>query len=263
MRTAPSCQGRRRGTATARGAQLRRPEPASGRVSGSRDSAVLATDAGLDREQPVHHTRIDPAILYFGTPVVLLSTIYEDGVTNTAPMSSVFWLGHTAVLGMGGRSQTARNLLATGECVINLPSAQQVTAVDALALTTGRDPVPVEKGRAGYRHVPDKLTAAGLHGRPGDTVRAERIDECPVNLEARVASAHTLAGQEPGDDATFLFEASVSRVHVHEDIRAAGTTNRIDPDRWRPLIMAFQRFYGLTDELRPSKLATIDEHWYR
>lgn len=222
-----------------------------------------ATGAGPDREQPVQHTRIDPAILYFGTPVVLLSTVDEDGVTNTAPMSSVFWLGHTAVLGMGGRSQTTRNLLATGECVLNLPSAPMVSAVDALALTTGRHPVPAGKERVGYRHVPDKLAAAGLHGRPGDTVRAERIDECPVNLEARVVDAHTLAGQEPGDDATFLFEASVSRVHVHEDIRTAGSTNRIDPDRWRPLIMAFQRFYGLAGELRPSRLATIDEEWYR
>lgn len=211
----------------------------------------------------MQHTRIDPAIRYFGTPVVLLSTVDEDGVTNTAPMSSVSWLGHTAVLGVGGRSQTARNLLATGECVINLPSATLVSAVDTLARTTGRDPVPVGKERVGYRHVSDKLAAAGLHGLPGDTVRAERISECPVNLEAHVVDAHTLADQDPGDDATFLFEAAVSRVHVHEDIRAAGTADRIDPDRWRPLIMAFQRFYGLADELRPSKLATIDEEWYR
>lgn len=72
-------------------------------------------------------------------------------------MSSVFWLGHTAVLGMGGRSQTARNLLATGECVINLPAAQMVSAVDALALTTGRDPVPTGKGGVGYLYVSDKL----------------------------------------------------------------------------------------------------------
>jgi flavin reductase (DIM6/NTAB) family NADH-FMN oxidoreductase RutF len=65
----------------------------------------------------VEHTLIDPAILYFGTPVALLSTIANDGTTNTAPMSSIFWLGQTAVLGMGARSQTAQNLLATGECV--------------------------------------------------------------------------------------------------------------------------------------------------
>src|SRR5213082_686634 len=84
---------------------------------------------------------IDPAILYFGTPVALLSTTAATGVPNLAPISSVFWLGHTAVLGLGARSQTALNLIDTGEVVINLPSADQVTAVDRLALTTGRNPV--------------------------------------------------------------------------------------------------------------------------
>lgn len=205
------------------------------------------------------HTRIDPAILYFGTPVALLSTVADDGTTNTAPMSSIFWLGQTAVLGMGGRSQTTRNLLATGECVINLPSVDLVSAVDSLALTTGRWPVPAGKVDVGYRHEPNKLRSAGLHGRPGDTVRAERIDECPVQLEAHVLQARPLAG----DDSTFVFEAAVSRVHVDHSIRMAGTSNRIDPDRWRPLIMSFQRFYGLGDAVRQSRLATIDEEWYR
>jgi hypothetical protein len=27
--------------------------------------------------------------------------------------------------------------------------------------------------------------------------------------------------------------------------------------------MSFQYFYGLGDQLHPSKLATIDEEWYR
>jgi len=40
-------------------------------------------------------------------------------------------------------------------------------------------------------------------------------------------------------------------------------TDRIDPDRRGPLIVVFQRFSGLADELRPSQLATIDEEWYR
>jgi hypothetical protein len=55
----------------------------------------------------------------------------------------------------------------------------------------------------------------------------------------------------------------VVRVWVHDDIRAAGSENRIDPDRWRPLIMSFQRFYALGPELRPSQLASIPEDAYR
>jgi hypothetical protein len=36
------------------------------------------------------HVRSQPGILYFGTPVVLISTINEDGSYNLAPMSSAF-----------------------------------------------------------------------------------------------------------------------------------------------------------------------------
>ena len=39
------------------------------------------------------HQVSEPAILYFGTPVVLISTQNENGSYNLAPMSSAFWLG--------------------------------------------------------------------------------------------------------------------------------------------------------------------------
>ena len=86
---------------------------------------------------------------------------------------------------------------------------------------------------------------------------AARIAKCPVNLEAHVVDVH------PVDDGILLFEVQVSRVHVHEEIRLTGAEHRIDPDRWRPLIMSFQHFYGLGERLHPSKLATIDEELYR
>lgn len=47
-------------------------------------------------------------------------------------MSSVFWLGDTAVLGLGSRSHTSRNLERTRECVINLPSAAMVDQVTSI-----------------------------------------------------------------------------------------------------------------------------------
>ncbi|WP_084127337.1 flavin reductase family protein [Demequina sp. NBRC 110054] len=213
--------------------------------------------------RPVTHDVIDPAILYFGTPVVLLATVGSDGAPNLAPMSSVFWLGSTAVIGMGGRSLTARNLLATGECVLNLPSADQVDAVDRLALTTGRADVPEGKHAAGYRHVPDKLAHADLTGVSAETVGAPRVAECPVNLEGRVVAHRPLAGTEHDEDPTWIFDVAISRVHVHPEIRAQGHANRIDPDRWRPLLMSFQQFYGLGARVSPSRLATIDEEWYR
>ena len=210
------------------------------------------------------HVVVDPAILYFGTPVALLSTVDADGRVNLAPMSSVFWLGRTAVLGLGARSQTALNLLATREVVVNLPSTREVDSVDRIALTTGREPVPARKAAAGYRYEPDKFARAGLTPVPADTVAPPRVAECPVTVEARVTHAHPLGRDDPARAGSLVaFEVAVARVHVHEGIRAPGTDHRIDPDRWRPLMMSFQRFYGLGPEEHPSRLATIDEDWYR
>jgi flavin reductase (DIM6/NTAB) family NADH-FMN oxidoreductase RutF len=57
------------------------------------------------------HLAIEPSILYFGTPVVLVSTLNEDQTLNIAPMSSAWWLGWNCMLGLGSSSQTARNLI--------------------------------------------------------------------------------------------------------------------------------------------------------
>ena len=69
------------------------------------------------------HSTIEPGILYFGTPVVLISTRNEDRSLNLAPMSSAFWLGWRCVLGLAATSKTPENMRRTKECVLNLPSA--------------------------------------------------------------------------------------------------------------------------------------------
>ncbi|KDN20791.1 flavin reductase family protein [Amycolatopsis rifamycinica] len=207
----------------------------------------------------IAHTAIEPGILYFGTPVVLLSTTNEDGSPNLAPMSSAFWLGWRAMLGLGARSQTAQNLLRTREGVLNLPSESMAPAVDRLALTTGTDPVPAGKRERGYFHVADKFGRAGLTPVASSTVSPPRVGECPVAMEVAVEAVHPV-----GDDGGVVaFEVRVQRVWVHETIRTPGTEDRIDPDAWRPLIMSFQKFYGLGEQVHPSTLARIPERLYR
>ncbi|MEV4216756.1 MULTISPECIES: flavin reductase family protein [Nonomuraea] len=205
------------------------------------------------------HTRIEPGILYFGTPVVLVSSTNPDGTPNLAPMSSAFWLGWRAMLGWGSRSRTAQNLLRTGECVLNLPSDALAAAVDRLALTTGSDPVPPGKHARGYRHVADKFARAGLTPVPSETVAPPRVAECPVSMEAVVERTHPVGP----DDGVTAFEVRVQRVWVHDDIRTEGTDDHIDPDAWRPLIMSFQKLYGLGPQVHRSTLATIPESMYR
>ena len=60
------------------------------------------------------------------------------------------------------------------------------------------------------------------------------------------------------------FELRVQRVHLEESILASGERDRVDPDRWHPLIMSFQKFYGLQNgAVHESSLARISEAMYR
>lgn len=211
------------------------------------------------------HNVSEPAILYFGTPVVVISTVNDDGSANLAPMSSAFWLGWRCVLGLGAGSQTAHNLQRSRHCVLNLPSQAQAPQVDRLALTTGRHPVPSVKAARGYRHVSDKFAASGFTAEASQVVAAPRVRECPVQLEAVVESVHGIAEDDPRLRGHLLnIEVRVVRVHLDAAIVMDGLPNRVDPDRWRPLIMSFQKFYGLgAAQLQSSALSSIAESMYR
>jgi flavin reductase (DIM6/NTAB) family NADH-FMN oxidoreductase RutF len=207
---------------------------------------------------------IDPAILYFGTPVVLVSSTNEDGSANLAPMSSAWWLGKSCMLGFGARSHTPQNILRTGECVLNLPSVAQVAAVNRLARTTGSNPVPPHKVLMGYRHERAKFDVAGLTMLPSDLVRPPRAAECPVQLEAVLEGSHPLAASDELRRGNLIaLEVRILRVHVDPAIRMDGYDDRIDPRRWRPLIMSFCEFFGLGDVVHHSTLAEIPESAYR
>lgn len=194
----------------------------------------------------VDHLTITPSILYFGTPVVLLSTENEDGSFNLAPMSSAWALGQVLVLGVGVEGQTAHNLRSRRhDLVISVPAPAQWRAVERLAPLTGRTPVP-ERKRGTFRYEPDKFDAAGLLPEPSDLVRPPRVAECPIQLEARAARVRTDA------TGTFLMvEAHVLKVHADPRIIVPGTQH-IDPAAWSPLIYNFRHYHGLGPELGHS-----------
>ncbi|NUO98242.1 MAG: flavin reductase family protein [Nonomuraea sp.] len=193
----------------------------------------------------MNHVAIEPSILYFGTPVVLLSTENPDGTPNLAPMSSAWALGRTVVLGLGAEGQTARNLAARPDLVINLPSPRLWPQVERLAPLTGRDPVPDTKA-AGCRFEPDKFGAAGLRAVPSHTVRPPRVAECPIQLEARAEQVR------PDASGGFVIvEAAVRKVHADPRLVVPGT-DHVDPAAWSPLIYNFRHYFGLGQELGHS-----------
>lgn len=210
------------------------------------------------------HITSKPSILYFGTPVVLISTVNEDITYNLASISSAFWLGWRSILGLSTISKTTQNMIRTGECVLNLPSVSEVDAVNRLALTTGSNPVPKSKLLKGYRHELDKFGIAKFTPMTSDTVLAPRVRECQVQLEATVEVAHGIAEDDPRQRGNLIcFEVRIRRVHVDESILMEKERDRIDPDKWRPLIMSFQEFYGLGHRLQDSTLGQVPESLYR
>jgi flavin reductase (DIM6/NTAB) family NADH-FMN oxidoreductase RutF len=190
-------------------------------------------------------------VLYFGTPVVLVSTVNPDGTANLAPMSSAWWLGQSAMLGLADSSQTAANLKRHGECVLNLPPSHLVGAVDRIALTTGRREIAPYRRDRGYRHVADKFALGGLTRQRSDLVAPPRVRECPIQLECRVTATTTFGA--PDVHATG-YEVAVLRTHVEEDLLVPGTAY-VDPLRWDPLIMKFTEFFGGGVNVHPSRLA--------
>ncbi|MGW5354465.1 flavin reductase family protein [Streptomyces sp. NPDC004031] len=196
-------------------------------------------------DAPATSVEIEPAILYFGTPVVLLSTENEDGSFNLAPISSAWALGRTVVLGLGRDGQTAHNLARRPDLVISLPSAAQWRAVERLAPLTGRSPVPPSKPE-GCRFEPDKFAAAGLAPEPSRHVRPPGVAGCPLRLEARAAAVR------PGATGGFVVvEAAVRSVHADPAVVVPGT-DHISPTAWRPLIYSFRHYFGLGPELGHS-----------
>jgi flavin reductase (DIM6/NTAB) family NADH-FMN oxidoreductase RutF len=203
---------------------------------------------------PVHKT-IEPTILYFGTPVALISTLNPDGTANLAPMSSAWWLGWSCMLGLGQMGQTSDNLIRTRECVINLPSDELVSHVDRLAMTTGKDPVPEKKQQWGYRFERDKFGVAGFTADDSITVGAPRVRECPVQMEGIVHDYRPFGKNVSAN----MFEIHIQKLHVDEALLVGDASRpHIDPVKWRPLIMSFCRFFGLGGEVHPSRLAESD-----
>jgi flavin reductase (DIM6/NTAB) family NADH-FMN oxidoreductase RutF len=209
------------------------------------------------------HIQSEPEILYFGTPVVLISTCNEDGSFNIAPISSIFWLGWRCIIGISAASKTTHNIIRNKSCTLNLPSVHEASAVNRLALTTGSNPVPCSKKLKGYRYEKDKFGIANLTAVTSGMITAPRIEECLVQMEAKFQATHSIAEDDENlNGKTLTMEFRILRVYLDRTILVKGTSNRIDPDKWKPLIMSFQKFYGLGEQVHPSRLASIPELLY-
>ncbi len=191
-----------------------------------------------------------PKILYFGTPVILLTTLNEDGSSNITPMSSAWALGNRIILGLGEGGHGLANLRKYGECVVNVPSPELWQNVEALAPFTGANPIPDYK-RGVFRYEKDKFAVSGLTAIRSLHILPSRIDECPLQIEAKVVDIHLT-----GESTRFgVIEVEVVTVHVHEAIVFDGS--HINTSAWSPLIYNFRHYFRLSEELGKTFRAEV------
>jgi flavin reductase (DIM6/NTAB) family NADH-FMN oxidoreductase RutF len=188
---------------------------------------------------------IEPKILYFGTPVALISSLTEDGTTNLAPMSSFWALGWTLMLGLLDETKTAENMERHPECVVNLPAPNMWQEVEILAPLTGKNPVPEIKSKQ-FRFEKDKFAISGLTPLASEAVQPARARQCPVHMEARVNKLHRMGGEKLRQlGGGVAAEVEIVRVHVAPDLIIGD--NYIDPAKWSPLIYNFRHYFRLEE----------------
>ena len=115
--------------------------------------------------------------------------------------------------------------------------------------------MPDKKREWGYRYESDKFRLAGLTPVASETVAPPRVQECPVQMEGCVHTYHAFGKNVNA----YAFEVHIERLHVDQDILIGnGHRPHVDPVKWQPLIMSFCRFFGMGNEVHPSRLAESD-----
>ncbi|KEZ04295.1 hypothetical protein GQ57_19100 [Burkholderia sp. MSh2] len=183
-------------------------------------------------------------VLYFGTPVALVSSLNPDGTTNLSPISSYWALSDTFLVGLSETGQCRRNLKRCEELVLNLPDAPLWANVEAIAATSGSDAMPDTKKQMGYRFEHDKFKCAGLTRKASECIAPMRVAECPIQIEARMVRIHRI-GKEV--DAMVAAELKALRVHVHSGLLSGA--DRIHLERWHPLYYVFRQYFSLGPHL--------------
>jgi flavin reductase (DIM6/NTAB) family NADH-FMN oxidoreductase RutF len=196
----------------------------------------------------------EPATLSFGSSIVLISTLNEDGSANLAPIPSAIWLGWRCILGLANSTSTAHNLKRSNECVLNLPSVNEAGAVDRLDILMG-DREPAES---------IAFEAAGLTPVASLSVVPPGVLECPIQLEAVLSSKFDVMQDEPKlAGHCSAYELRITRVHFKRTILVDGDSSRVDASKWSPLAMKLHGYYGLSAmEICQSRQSEMPERQF-
>ncbi len=158
---------------------------------------------------PLRHTKADNYKLLTNLvaprPIAWISSRNPDGVVNLAPFSFFNAVGSDPLYlivsigdnDAGGPKDTARNIRASGEFVVNLVTEELFDAMNLSA--------------ADFPPEQSELEAAHLHAAPSVRIGAPRVAEAQASLECKLHSAQSLG-------ANTLFIGEVVMFHVADHL---------------------------------------------
>jgi flavin reductase (DIM6/NTAB) family NADH-FMN oxidoreductase RutF len=135
-------------------------------------------------------------------PIAWVTTLGESGLVNLAPFSFFNAVGSDLVVSIGRRDDgtpkdTARNIEARGDFVVNLVTEELLTAMNVSAVE-----FPPDQG---------ELAAAQVHAAPSAKVASPRLAEAQVSLECRLFQSLALG-------ANTLYIGEVVMFHVADHL---------------------------------------------
>ena len=171
---------------------------------------------------------LEPSPILYSVPVVLASC----GTAEKPNIITLAWAGTicsdppmVSISIRPGRHSHGL-VKASGEFVLNLPTADQVEQVDYCGTNSGRRV--------------DKFAVCQFTPVPASAVGVPLIAQCPVNLECKVQQVLSLGTHD-------LFIARILAVQADED--AVTDKGKLDAARVRPMACLNQSYYRLGDLL--------------
>jgi flavin reductase (DIM6/NTAB) family NADH-FMN oxidoreductase RutF len=179
-------------------------------------------------------------------PIAFVSTLSPGGARNLAPFSYFMGVGSKpptlaiAILKRDGRlKDTARNILETGEFVVNVATEELAARV---TLASGE-----------YAPEVDEFALTGLTAVPGERVRVPRVAESPVNLECRLYRSFDI-GEPPFDVALIVGEVLIA--HLRDELWAEGM---VQAEKLRPVGRLGANLYTPLGEIFAIDRPKVDE----
>jgi len=185
--------------------------------------------------------KIEKNGFYYGFPVILMTTKdKETGKNNVSPLSSSWVLGKTMVIGIGLGSKGFRNIEEGSDLTFNIPDEKLFENIKRIEKFTGMPEVPEAKQKLGYSYCEDKFEVAEFTEIEGETVKAVRIKECPIHIEAKVADIVK-------KDWFAIVTCEIQAIFMSEEILK--NDSQIDTKKWKPLIYKFREYVGTGERL--------------